>query len=119
MSRDLVLAYLNAMEARELEKARSMLAPGFTMTFPSKRQFTDLESLIAWSKGRYRFVRKTYDGFDESSRDGITTVYCFGTLNGEALDGKPIANVRFIDRFEVKGGKIIDQQVWNDLAEFI
>lgn len=119
MSVDLVRAFLAAMEVRDFGRAQGMLAPGAVMTFPGGRRFTTLEAMAAFAKGRYRFVRKTYSGFDVRDGDGGTTVYCHGVLNGEALDGRPIADVRFIDRFEIRGGQIVDQQVWNDLAEFL
>jgi len=44
-------------------------------------------------------------------------VYCYGTLSGEWLDGRAFADIRFIDRFTVVDGKLLDQTVWNDLAE--
>ena len=116
MGQDLVRAFLDAMEVRDLAKAASMTGPGFTMTFPSGAQFTSLEDLVAWSAGRYRNVRKTYAAFDETRRGELTIVHCHGVLNGEALDGEPIAGVRFIDRFEIRDGRIVDQKVWNDLA---
>ena len=51
-------------------------------------------------------------------RRGITVVYCRGTLAGEWPDGRAFAGVRFIDRFEIDdAGRIVDQQVWNDLGE--
>ena len=114
MSRAIVLSYLDAMEARALDRAQALLAPGFTMTFPGARRFDSLAAMIDWSRGRYRFVKKSYDGFDEYA----DVVYCYGTLDGEALDGRAIAGVRFVDRFKLERGLIADQQVWNDLAEF-
>ncbi len=44
-------------------------------------------------------------------------VYCTGTLEGQWLDGSAFAGIRFIDRFEVEAGRIVRQDVWNDLAE--
>jgi hypothetical protein len=44
-------------------------------------------------------------------------VYIKGTLSGEWPDGTPFEGIRFIDRFEIKGGKLISQEVWNDIAE--
>jgi hypothetical protein len=118
--RDVVAAFLAALEARELPAAGAWLAPGTTMTFPGGQAFVDLPSLVAWSKARYRFVRKTYERTEELPVDarGITVVYCRGTLSGEWPDGAAFAGVRFIDRFEVDdAGRIVDQQVWNDLGE--
>jgi hypothetical protein len=72
-----------------------------------------LEELVAWSKPRYRFVKKTYDRYDAFG----TLVYCFGTLHGEWPDGTPFQGIRFIDRFELDRGLILRQDVWNDIAE--
>ena len=108
-----VHAYLAAMEARDLPAARAHLGDGFTMTFPGGITMQTLEELIAWSKPRYRFVKKTYDRFDAMG----ALVYCFGTLHGEWPDGTPFSGIRFIDRFELSAGKIIRQDVWNDMGE--
>jgi hypothetical protein len=105
--------YLSAMEARDLERARGHLAPGFTMTFPGGVTMQRLEDLIAWAAPRYRFVTKTYDRFDAMG----PLVYCFGTLSGEWPDGTAFAGIRFIDRFELTGGRIARQDVWNDMGE--
>jgi hypothetical protein len=114
----IVRDYLGAMEQRNLEAATARLAPGFTMTFPGGAVFRRPEDLVDWAKGRYRSVAKTYERFDEATGDGHgAVVYCFGTLHGEWLDGTGFDGIRFIDRFVVKAGRIIDQQVWNDLAE--
>lgn len=112
-----VRAYLQAMEARDLDAAKSYLAEGFQMTFPSGKTLTSLEELVDWSRTRYSFVKKTFARFDTAATlDGIV-VYCHGTLAGEWLDGTAFDGVRFVDRFTVTGGKLSDQQVWNDLAE--
>ncbi|MFN3938073.1 MAG: nuclear transport factor 2 family protein [Gemmobacter sp.] len=108
-----VRAYLSAMEARDLALAQTFLGPGFEMTFPGGVRMTTLTALVDWAKPRYRFVRKHYDGFD--ALDGVC--YCFGTLDGEWPDGTPFAGIRFIDRFELSGGLIVRQDVWNDLGE--
>ena len=108
-----VREYLAAMERRDLAGAKTMLAPGFCMMFPGGRRFDTLEALVEWARTRYRSARKTYERFDAAG----DVVYCFGTLYGEWLDGTPYSGIRFIDRFTVRDGKLVDQQVWNDLAE--
>lgn len=112
-----VRTYLAAMEARELDAARRLLAPGFTMEFPGPVRMTSLEELLAWAKPRYRFVKKTYERFDTTATAGRAVVYCFGTLGGEWPDGTPFSGIRFIDRFTVQDGTLVDQTVWNDLGE--
>jgi ketosteroid isomerase-like protein len=116
-----VRRYLDAMEARDLDRAKGILAPDFRMVFPGPAVLHTLEELIAWSKERYRSVAKTYDHFDEiagpDGRRGSSVVYCFGTLHGVWNDGSAFEGIRFIDRFELRDGKIVDQKVWNDMGE--
>lgn len=114
---NIVRSYFAAMEAGDLDTASSFLAEDFKMTFPGNVCFSTAYDLVAWASERYRFVKKSYDGFDEMQCDGKVVVYCYGTLNGEWPDGKPFSGIRFIDRFEVKDGLLLDQRVWNDLAE--
>lgn len=113
----LVRDFLAAMEARDLARAAGFLAPDFAMTFPGGVRFTRLEDLVAWSKGRYRAVRKTFEGFDEAPGDDATVVTCHGTLSGEWVNGTSFAGIRFVDRFTIRDGKLATQQVWNDVAE--
>ncbi len=114
----IVRDYLGAMERRDLGAAGAFLAPGFAMTFPGGAVFRRPEDLVDWAKGRYRAIAKTYERFDEATgNDDGAVVYCFGTLHGEWPDGTSFDGIRFIDRLVVKDGRIVDQQVWNDLAE--
>ena len=117
LARDIVRAYLDTMEARDLPRAKRFLAPGFTMTFPGNQRFTELEAMIAWAKPRYRWVKKRYDLFDVAQGSTATHVFCFGTLYGEWNDGTAFEGIRFIDRFTVRAGKLVDQMVWNDMGE--
>lgn len=116
--KSIVQDYLAAMEARDLDRAQSHLGAGFQMIFPGTAPMTTLAELIAWAKPRYRFVTKTYEGYDAMQSAGdAALVYCYGTLSGEWPDGQAFAGIRFIDRFELTGGKITRQDVWNDIAE--
>ena len=111
-----VSTYLNAMEARELAMARTLLAPGFTMVFPGGATFTTLDELIAWAKPRYRFVRKVHQRCDAAlAADGVA-VTCQGTLEGEWIDGRSFRCIRFCDWFLVRDGLLVRQEVWNDIG---
>lgn len=115
---DIVRRFLSAMEAREIDKAEAMLATGFSMRFPGTEPMTTLTQLLDWARPRYRFVRKTYDGFDAlQGPESAAIVYCRGTLSGEWPDGTAFQDIRFIDRFEIEAGRITQQDVWNDIAE--
>ena len=116
-ARDTVRRFLQTMEARDLETARSFLAPDFSMEFPGGQRFASLEELVQWSATRYRSVRKRYECFDALADGGAVVVYCCGTLSGVWPEGTAFSGIRFIDRFVVRDGRLEDQQVWNDLAE--
>lgn len=131
----LVRSYLEAMEQRDLAAASAMLAPGFRMLFPGGRAFDSLSALVQAARGRYRSANKRYEHFDVLVADALAAehsehhsdprsdptcvVYCYGMLYGELLSGETYDNIRFIDRFSVRGGKLIDQMVWNDMAEVL
>ncbi|MFN3401468.1 MAG: nuclear transport factor 2 family protein [Ferrovibrio sp.] len=111
----IVRDFLGAMERRDLPAAKAMLSPDFIMTFPGGATFATLEQLIDWAKPRYQRVGKVYEHFDTVPGMENAIVYCFGTLEGVWPDGSAFSGIRFIDRFTVRGGLLIDQKVWNDL----
>ncbi|MBE1284441.1 MAG: tautomerase [Rhodobacteraceae bacterium] len=113
----IVLDYLRAMENRDLDAANISLGEGFSMVFPGNRSMTSLTDLIDWAQSRYRFVKKAYSNVEAFQSGDVAVVYTQGALSGEWPDGSMFEGIRFIDRFELSGGKIIKQEVWNDLAE--
>ena len=109
--------YLLLCEQRDLDAARESLAPGAVMTFPGGFQYTVLEDMVADANRLYRWVRKHrthYDVFRDDNGDDV--VVSRGTLDGESLSGRQFTGVRYQDRFVFRNGRIVDQQVWNDLA---
>jgi hypothetical protein len=110
-----VRQYLDAMERRDLAAAKALLAPGFFMLFPGGKRYESLEALVEGARGRYRSAKKSYERFDSAG----DVVYCYGTLYGELLSGQAYSGIRFIDRFTVRDGKLVDQRVWNDMAEVL
>ena len=109
--------YLGAMERRDLDAARAYLTTDFEMVFPGGARFTAPEEVVAWARGRYRAIAKTYERFDVHMRGDRAVVWCDGTLHGEWPDGSAFEGIRFVDRFEIDGARIARQEVWNDLAE--
>ncbi|WP_372623328.1 hypothetical protein [Falsiroseomonas sp.] len=115
---DRALGYLRAMEERDLERAKGFLHPNFAMVFPGNRRMVDLAVLVAWSRTRYRFVRKSFDETDLGiDRHGRKVVMLSGRLSGEWLDGTAFAGIRYVDRFILQDGLLLEQHIWNDLAE--
>lgn len=116
---DIIRAFLTAMEARDLETAKTFLADPFEMTFPGNTSLTTLEDLVAWGQTRYKFVKKDIEDISLSFHELNTIGYCHGTLSGEWLDGTLFENIRFIDRFEITPDGITKQDVWNDMALYM
>ena len=113
-----MLGYLRAMEARDLDGARAFLHPDFVMVFPGGRRMSDLAALVEFARTRYRFVRKTFEETDlGTDRRGRPVVVLCGTLYGEWLDGTAFSGIRYVDRFVLRDGLILEQHVWNDLAD--
>ena len=108
---DLVRQFLNAMEARDIVKAKEMLAHDFKMTFPGAVVFHELKQLIDWSRSRYKSMGKTFEKFDDMSNEEETVIYCFGTLSGQGNDGRLFEGIRFVDRFQIVDGKLKSQRV--------
>ncbi|HEX5495298.1 MAG TPA: nuclear transport factor 2 family protein [Mycobacteriales bacterium] len=112
--------YLLLCEQRDLDAAGECLAPGAVLIFPGGVRYTaptGLTELVADADRRYRWVRKHrthYDVFRDQNGDDV--VVSRGTLDGESLSGRRFAGVRYQDRFVLRDGLIVDQQVWNDLA---
>ena len=109
------LDFLRAMEARDLDTARSHLGAGFVMTFPTGKRMTDLQEMVDWSATRYQGVTKSFERV-ETVPGSPAVVWCFGTLAGRWPDGAPFSGIRFTDRFEITAGRITRQDVWNDMA---
>jgi hypothetical protein len=105
------------MERREMDRAEAYLAPVAAIVFPGGRRLSNLKAIVANSAGRYRRVAKSVDRVDCMRTDGLDIVYVLGTLYGEWSDGSPFEGIRFVDRFEIQGGRIVRQDVWNDAGE--
>lgn len=114
---EVVQAFLQAMQERDLKKAQSFLHTDFRMCFPGGVILHTLAELTTWAQSRYATIRKQYDQFEESWQGDATVVFCHGTLAGTWLNGEPFQGIRFIDRILVQDGLITRQDVWNDLAE--
>lgn len=116
---EIVTKFLTALEERDLARAQSFIGPGFAMVFPGGRRYVRFEDFVAGASTRYRWVKKKHERFDVAPTGADTIVYVYGTLYGEWLDGAKFEGIRYIDRFVLREGKLVDQLVWNDLAEAV
>lgn len=114
-------SFLDLMEDRRMEDARALLAPDFLGIYPGNLRFTTLEDLVASGRRRYQGVRKQHDRtlYVPADADGVETVIFYGTLTGTWADGDTFEGIRFTDRFRLKDGRILEQQVWNDMGEIL
>lgn len=111
-------AYLAAMEARDLELARTFVAAGdLDLVFPGGRRFKRIEDIVANSGGRYAKIGKTITRSSAWAEGSVTNVLISGTLQGVWPDGTDFHGIRFIDLFALEDGRITRQEVWNDAGE--
>jgi hypothetical protein len=116
---DIVEKFLVASMVPDPDTAARYMADNVQITFTGGRQFTHPRETSAFNAGRYAWVKKKMDRFDVAPSNGETVVYSVGTLYGEWPDGTAFEGNRYVDRFVVRGGKIVKMDVWNDSAERI
>jgi hypothetical protein len=117
----IVEAYLTAHMIPDPDKARTYCAPGMQIVFTGGRKMSDPAEATAFNKARYKWVKKKFERTDVVANNpaGEAIVYNIGTLYGEWLDGTPFEGNRYVDRYVLRGGKIVQMQVWNDSAEIL
>ena len=118
-ARRIVEAFLEASMVPDPETAASYMADGVRITFTGGRPFAHPRDAAAFNAHRYRWVKKRMDRFDVAPGDGETVVYSVGTLYGAWPDGTEFEGNRYVDRFVVRDGQIVEMDVWNDSAERI
>ena len=120
-ARQVVEHFLRASMIPDPVLARTYLAPDVRITFTGGRQFSGAAEIAAFNASRYRKVSKKFERTEVVA--GATaeeaTVYNTGTLYGEWPDGQAFSGNRYIDRFVVRGGRIVSMEVWNDSAELL
>lgn len=113
----LVRRFLAALARRDAAECRACLTADPVLEGPGGSALHSIEAQFERSRQRYQHVDKDFSGFDTIVRtDGVTVVYCHGTLRGRLASGQDFSGIRFIDRFELESGLIRRQSVWNDMA---
>lgn len=101
--------------------ARAFVAPEMRIRFTGGREMSDPADCSAFNAGRYAWVKKRFERTDvvtgATAEEAI--VYNIGTLYGEWPDGRPFEGNRYVDRYVVRHGKIVQMDVWNDSAEWL
>jgi hypothetical protein len=114
---EIVEKFLVASMVPDPETAAKYIAEPLKLTFTGGRKFTHPRESTAFNAKRYKWVKKKMERSDVAPGDGETIVYNTGTLYGEWPDGTPFEGNRYVDRFVVRSGKIVQMDVWNDSAE--
>ena len=89
--------------------------------FTGNRPMSDPAECTAFNRSRYKWVKKRFEATEtvEGATPERAIVYNRGTLYGEWLDGTAFQGNRYVDRYEVSGGLIVQMDVWNDSAEWL
>lgn len=107
--------FLAAIGEGRYDDAQRHLADDAELVFPGGRRYRTLAELAAGSRGRYGWVDKHRDVYETSADASV--VFSIGRLYGENIHGVAFDGVRYVDRFRLRGQRIVEQWVWNDLAE--
>ena len=101
--------------------ARRYVSPGLQIRFTGGRAMRDPAETSAFNATRYRWVKKRIERSDTVAGGTAeeTIVYSLGTLHGEWPDGTPFEGNRYVDRYVVRHGLIVQMEVWNDSAEWL
>jgi hypothetical protein len=118
-AKDIVNEFLRVIMIPDPVGARAFVSPELRIRFTGAREMRDPSECSAFNAGRYKWVRKRIDQTDVVAHavDADVTVYSIGVLYGEWLDGTPFEGNRYVDRYVVRDGKIVQMDVWNDSAE--
>ena len=112
-----VEAFLHASMVPDPQTAARYIADDLKITFTGGRKYRHPRETTAFNAKRYNWVKKKMERTDVVAGEGETVVYNLGTLYGEWPDGTPFDGNRYVDRFVVRDGKIVQMDVWNDSAE--
>lgn len=116
---DIVERFLVSSMIPDPETAAGFMVADVAITFTGGRRFQHPRETTGFNAKRYKWVKKKMERTDVAPGDSETVVYNTGTLYGEWPDGTPFEGNRYVDRFVVRNGKIVQMDVWNDSAERI
>lgn len=116
-----VEAYLERSMVPDPVGAAAYVADDFKLVFTGGRRFSGPADSAAFNAKRYAWVKKRFLRTDAAldAETGDVHVYNTGYLYGEWKDGTSFETNRYMDKFVVRGGKIVGTDVWNDSAEIL
>ena len=119
--REIVEEFLRTIMIPDPAGARAFTAPNLRIRFTGGRAMQDPSETSAFNAARYQWVKKRFERTDlvVGASDEEAIVYNIGTLYGAWLDGTPFEGNRYVDRYVLRHGKIVQMDVWNDSAEWL
>jgi hypothetical protein len=113
--------FLRLVMIPDPDAARRFVSPRMRIRFTGGREMRDPADTTAFNASRYQWVKKRIDATEtvEGGSPARTVVYSLGTLHGEWPDGTPFEGNRYVDRYVVSDGLIVEMDVWNDSAEWL
>ncbi len=117
----IVESYLERSMVPDPEGAAQYVSDGFKLVFTGGRVFSGPAQSAGFNAKRYSWVKKKFLRTDAAldHETGDVHVYNTGYLYGEWKDGSSFETNRYMDKFVVRGEKIISTDVWNDSAEIL
>ena len=122
---EVVDEFLRLIMIPDPDAARRYTAPGMRIRFTGGREMSDPAECTAFNRSRYKWVKKRIERTEAvapppgAPADADEVVYSLGTLYGEWPDGTPFEGNRYVDRYVVRAGLIVQMDVWNDSAEWL
>lgn len=119
--KDLVETFLRTIMIPDPVAARVYVSPDLRIRFTGGREMKDPSECSAFNASRYAWVKKKFEQTDvvEGATSDHAIVYNIGTLYGAWPEGTLFEGNRYVDRYVVKDGLIMQMDVWNDSAEWL
>jgi hypothetical protein len=117
----LVEHFLQTIMVPDPEGARAFTAPDLRIRFTGGREMRDPAECSRFNASRYTWVKKRFEQTDvvAGATEAEAIVYNIGTLYGAWPDGTLFEGNRYVDRYVVRHGLIVQMDVWNDSAEWL
>ncbi|SDP88732.1 SnoaL-like domain-containing protein [Rhodoferax sp. OV413] len=117
----LVEIFLRTIMVPDPEGARAFVSPDLRIRFTGGREMRDPSECSRFNAGRYAWVKKRFEQTDvvAGATEAEAVVYNIGTLYGAWPDGTAFEGNRYVDRYIVRDGLIVQMDVWNDSAEWL
>ena len=113
--------YLRVLMIPDPQAAMRFVAPELRIRFTGGRAMRAPAECAAFNATRYRWVKKRVERTETVAGGSAaeTVVYSLGSLYGEWPDGSSFEGNRYVDRYVLRDGLIVQMDVWNDSAEWL